>query len=165
MQQLSSLEESLAKALKDVPHLPKGLRDWLVENAWWLVIVGVAFGVIALFSLIPSLFVAASFVSAYVGAGYGTAIIISGVIAIVVLIATIVIEAMAIQPLKEKRKRGWDLLFLSSLIGIGGSLVQAVVGGNIVGGILMVAVTAVIAFYLLFELRPHYLAKPATVKK
>lgn len=158
MQQLHSLEESLARVFKDLPHLPKGLRDWLVENAWWIVIIGVILGAIGVLGLLPTLLVGSAFVSYYAGAMAGGSLMVSGLVSIAVLVLTIVIEAMAIQPLKAKKKRGWDLLFLASLIGIAGSLVSAVVGGNIIGGLVGTAIGAAIGFYILFELRGHYIA-------
>lgn len=158
MQQLSSLEQALAGAFKDLPHLPKGFRDWLVENAWWLVIIGVVLGAIGVLGLLPTLFVGSAIVGYYAGAAAGSSVMISGLVSIAVLVATVIIEAMAIQPLKAKKKHGWDLLFLASLIGIVGSLVGAVVGGNVVGGIIGTVIGAAIGFYVLFELRGHYLA-------
>ena len=46
MQQLQSLEQALAGVFKDAPHLPKGFRVWVVENAWWLVLIGVVLSVL-----------------------------------------------------------------------------------------------------------------------
>ena len=165
MKALAPLEKSLASATKDLPHLPKGLRDWLVENAWWLTLIGVVLGAIAAFQLVGALIFVAGLTAAYLGAGYGALYIPSVVVSMAVLIATIVIEAMAIQPLKAKQKRGWDLVFLASVVSIVGSLVGSVIGGNIFGGIFMAAVSAVIGVYVLFELRPHYLGEKRASEK
>jgi uncharacterized BrkB/YihY/UPF0761 family membrane protein len=165
MQQLSSLEQALAGVFKDLPHLPKVVRDWLVENAWWLVIIGVVLGAIGVLGLLPTLLVGSVVVGYYAGAVAGGSVMVSGIVSIAVLVLTIVIEAMAIQPLKQKKKRGWDLLFLAALISIAGSLVGAVIGGNVVGGIVGTLIGAAIGGYILFELRDHYLAvkKPKEV--
>lgn len=170
MQQLAPLEDAIAKVHKDLPHLPKGLTKWLVENAWWLVIIGVALGVFAVLGTIATMLAGSLLVGALVGAAMGGALFLSSTISLLVMAATIVLEAMAIQPLKDKQKRGWNLLFLASLVGIAGGLVSllvgAFVGGNpfgVVTGIFWTAVGAAISFYVLFELRVHYVgAKVAT---
>lgn len=158
MKQLAPLEDAIAKVHKDLPHLPKGLTTWLVENAWWLVIIGVVCGAIGVITTITTLTAGSLLLGSIAGAALGGAVFISGIISIIVLVLTIAIEAMAIQPLKAKQKRGWDLLFLASLVGIAGSLVSALLGGpfSIVSGIIWTAVGAAISFYVLFELRTHY---------
>lgn len=165
MQQLAPLEDAIAKVHKDLPHLPKGLTKWLVENAWWLVIIGVALGVFAVLGTIATMLAGSLLVGALVGAAMGGALFLSSTISLLVMAATIVLEAMAIQPLKDKQKRGWNLLFLASLVGIAGGLVSSLFSGpwGIVNGIIWTAVGAAISFYILFELRVHYVgAKVAT---
>ena len=165
MQQLAPLEEAIAKVHKDLPHLPKGLTTWLVENAWWLVIIGVALGMFGVLGTITTLAAGSLLVGSLAEAAAGGALFLSGTISLVVMIATIIIEAMAIQPLKVRQKRGWNLLFLASLVGIAGGLVSSLFSGpwGIVNGIIWTAVGAAISFYILFELRVHYVgAKVAT---
>ena len=170
MQQLAPLEEAIAKVHKDLPHLPKGLTTWLVENAWWLVIIGVALGVFGVLATFTTLVAGSLLVGSLAGAAAGGALFLSGTISLVVMIATIIIETMAIQPLKVRQKRGWNLLFLASLVGITGGLVSSLFSGpwGILNGIIWTAVGAAISFYILFELRVHYVtakeaAKPAVV--
>lgn len=163
MEALKSLEMSLVKATKDLPHLPKGVTVWLVENAWWLVVVGVVIGVIAVFPLASAVMFIGGVSSLYLGVGYSGLYLVSSWISLAVLAVTVIIECMAIQPLKAKQKRGWNLLFAASLLGIVGSLVSAFIVGNIFGGIFTAAITAVISLYVLFELRPHYVGEPVKV--
>ena len=170
MKQLAPLEEAIAKVHKDLPHLPKGLTTWLVENAWWLVIIGVALGAIGVLTTLTALTAGSLLVGSLAGAAVGGAVFVSGITGLAVLVLTIVLEAMAIQPLKAKKKRGWDLIFLASLVGIAGSVVTALLSGplGIITGVIWTAVWAAISFYVLFELRVHYVgakeaAKPATV--
>lgn len=165
MQQLTGLEESLAKLFKDVPHLPKGLRVWLVDNAWWLTIIGVILGVFGILATIPAMILGSAVITMYAGGAYGGTVFMSGLVSLVVLVATVIVEAKAIQPLKLKQKRGWDLLFLAALIGIAGMLLNAVVANNIVGGLLGAAIGAAISFYILFELRGHYGGTAKVVKE
>ena len=163
MKALKSLEMSLVKATKDLPHLPKGLTTWLVENAWWLVLIGVVIGVIAVFPLIGAVMLVGGVSAVYLGLGYGAMYLVSSWVSLAVLVATIIIEGIAIQPLQVKQKRGWNLLFAASLLGVVGSLVSAFIAGNIFGGIFTAAITAAISLYVLFELRPHYVGAPVKV--
>ena len=71
MQQLAPLEEAIAKVHKDLPHLPKGLTTWLVENAWWLVIIGVALGVFGVLGTITTLAAGSLLVGSLAGAAAG----------------------------------------------------------------------------------------------
>lgn len=177
MEKLATVEQSLVKAFKDLPHFPKSLRDWVGENAWWIVIIGVVLGGI---SILSSLFAATLFgpflvmYAGGVGGGYAATLVgISGLISLAVLIVTVVVEAMAISPLKAKQKRGWNLIFLSWLIGVAGSLVGIVMnvlaGGNIfaaVGGLVWTALFAAIGAYVLFEFRSYYVTvKPVDSSK
>ena len=77
MEALKSLEMSLVKATKDLPHLPKGLTTWLVENAWWLVLIGVVIGVIAVFPLIGAVMLVGGVSAVYLGLGYGAMYLVS----------------------------------------------------------------------------------------
>ena len=163
MKQLAPLEESLAKVFKDLPHLPKGLRDWLYENVWWLVIVGLVFSVFGVFAGLSSLAVLASLTMGMYGVAFVGAWVVASIISLVVLVATIVVEAMAIQPLKNKQKRGWDLLFLSLIISVVGTAVTSLVGMNVFG-LIGILIGAAIGGYLLFEMRGHYTGDPEVVK-
>lgn len=161
MKQLAPLEEAIAKVHKDLPHLPKGFTAWLVENAWWLVIIGVAVGGISVLTTLTALAAGSLFVGSLLGASIGGMIFLSSLVSLVVLVLVIVLEALAIKPLKDKQKRGWDLVFLASLVSLVGSLVGTLLNGplGIVTGIIWTAVAAAISFYLLFELRVHYVSK------
>lgn len=163
MKQLAPLEDAIVKVHKDLPHLPKGLTTWLVENAWWLVIIGVVLGGIGVLTTLTALTAGSLLVGSLAGAAIGGMVFASGLVSLAVLVLTVVIEALAIQPLKAKQKRGWDLLFLASLIGVAGSLISALLNGpvGILIGIVWTAVFAAIAFYVLFELRVHYVGKAA----
>lgn len=161
MKQLAPLEDAIAKVHKDLPHLPQGLTKWLVENAWWLVLIGVIIGVIGALTTLMGLVAGSLLVGSIMGAALGGMLLVSGIVSLAVLALTIVIEAMAIQPLKVQKKYGWDLLFLVSLIGIAGSLVSSLLGGpiSIVTGVIWTAVWGAVSLYVLFELRLQYVGK------
>ena len=159
MKQLLPLEESIAKIHKDLPHLPKAITTWLVENAWWLVIIGLVIGAVGALTAITAMTAGSLVVGAMLGASVGGAVWASSAVNLIVLVLLVAIEAMAIQPLKAKQKRGWDLLFVASLVSVAGSLVGALLSGplGVVVGIVWALVGAAVAWYVLFELRAHYM--------
>lgn len=155
MQQLSSIEQSLSKLFKDVPHLPKQVREWLADNAWWLVLIGVIVGVLGALSLLSVLFFGSAVVSVLAGPVVGGALFIGGLVSAATLVVSVILEAMAIRPLKVKQKRGWDLLLLSVLVTFAGGVLGAIMSGNL-GGILGPIVGAAIGCYVLFEVREYF---------
>ncbi len=161
MKQLAPLEDALAKVHKDLPHVPVAWTKWLVENAWWLVIIGVAIGGIALVAALFALLAGSLFVGALIGAAFGGLIFVAGVVKLAVLGLTVLLEALAIKPLKAMQKKGWDLLFLTSLVGMAGTIVMALFDGPfaVVTTIVWTAVWGALSLYVLFELRLQYVGK------
>lgn len=166
MKQLAPLEEAIAKMHKDLPHLPSSITKWLVDNAWWLVVIGVVIGVFAALSILTALTAGSAIVGAFLGASAGGVVFASSLVSLIAAVLTLTIEATAIQPLKAKQKRGWDLVFLAFLVGIVGSVVSAIFGGayGMVSGIIWTLVWGAVGLYLLFELRVHYVGAKSTSK-
>lgn len=81
--------------------------------------------------------------------------------AIVVLLQGI-IALVAFKPLKEKLRRGWQLLFLSALVGFVYSVVTLFVHGRGVGSFLLNLIGVAITFYLLFQIRDAYSHRAAS---
>lgn len=173
MEQLAAIEQSAAKVFKDLPHFPKSVRNWVGENAWWIVLIGVVLGVFGVLSSLAALTVFGSaFVGVAVVAGGSAAagvVILSAVVTLVGYIVTVVLEALAIQPLKAKKKRGWDLIFMAWIVNLILALVSAVVnvgvGSNIFGvvsGLVWTAIVAAVGLYILFEFRSFYLSPQST---
>jgi len=173
MDSLHKLEDKIEVWLKPFPHLPPNWRKWLSENVWWLVLIGVILSVIGTIMLAMLVITAMSAVStvtnvygAYgvnIGQTYTGMWYLSTLISVVFLVVTIVIEAIAISPLKTQNKKGWDLMFLAYLIGILSSVVSAVLTLTIVN-LFSAVIGAVIGAYFLFEVR-SYFKQAAIVKK
>jgi len=70
----------------------------------------------------------------------------------------VVLEAMAITPLKAKQKRGWDLLFLVSLVTFTGAVLNALITGNI-NHIFGLIIGTLVGLYVLFEIRMYFVHK------
>lgn len=167
MQQLASIEQSLAKVFEGFPHLPKSVREWIADNVWWIVIIGVVLGALGLLWILFATALFGPFLIGYIAAvatvQQSVITTLVSVISFAAGVATLVLEAMAIQPLKAKLKRGWNLIFLSVLISFAASVINALLGANI-GSLLSTILGTGIALYLLFELRAYFggATKPLT---
>lgn len=163
MSVVRQLETKVAGWLKPVPPLPTNAQKWLAENVWWLAIIGVIASVLGIIALISAIMAYVTFLGAVVGL-YPTQTHESGWIVVTLLsllfsIATTVITALAINPLKKAQKKGWDLLFLTLLVGAASVLVGAVASldlGRFIGGIIFGGIGLAIGAYFLFQLRSYF---------
>ncbi len=164
MEALTSLEKTLSKWYKDLPHLPKGFTEWLAENIWWLVVIGVVLSVISLLFLIPAALIVLGITSGVASTyGYPGAMGVTGAglawlsitLSIAALVITTIIEAMAINPLKVKAKKGWTLLFAVAVINFAFNIVFSLVDINIFG-IFTAVLWAAVWGYFLFEIRSYF---------
>ena len=159
MELFRKLEVTIGGWLKDAPHLPQGIRRWLSKNIWWLVVIGVVAGVFSLltiFDLTSSLedtmsLVAGSSVSATLADTFSLASITT----IIMIMLVTSIEALASMPLKALRKRGWDLLFLASLVSLLLGIISALLYSDI-NALLRTLVAAMLGFYILFEIISYF---------
>lgn len=165
MDTVHNLEKTVAEWYKNVPHLPKDLRKWLGENVWWLVIIGVVLSVFAVISTVGALLLVLGLASAVlVGAGiYGGAVAagLTGfawlvtLLALVSLLITTILMAMAISPLKAKAKKGWTLLFIVLLVSLVLNAIGALVSFNLFS-LFWTVVWAAVEAYFLFEIRGEF---------
>lgn len=158
MQQLSGLENGLATLFKGLPHLPKDWRHWLADNAWWLVLIGVAIGCIGMLGLVPVVLGITIFTGIINGPAAGALVVITGIVNMAVLVVSVALEAMAIVPLKARQKRGWDSLFLVSLVTFTGAVLNALITRN-VDHIIGLIIGTLIGLYVLFEVRMYFVHK------
>ena len=158
MQQLAGVEDCRNTSIKGLPHLPQEWRHWLADNVWWLVLIGVVLGAFGILGLVPVVLGISIFTGIVAGPAAGALVIITGIVNMAVLVVSVVLEAMAVTPLKAKQKKGWDLLFLVSLVAFAGSVLNAIITGNI-GHILGLLVGTLIGLYLLFEVRMYFVHK------
>ncbi len=175
MKQVETIEQTLASWYEQLPHLPAGGRTWLADNAWWIVIIGVVLSVFGLLGLVSVLFLAGTALTvlggaaggiggAALGAAVGGAVMIAGVVSIAVYVVEAILMAMAISPLKERKKRGWTLIFYVTLLNALSVIVSGVLNFNIIGlvfGLFWVAVGA----YFLFEVRSLFGGAPVAPKQ
>lgn len=175
MEVIHKLELTLEAQYKKVPHLPVGVRKWLAENAWWLVLIGVIVGIFAILSILSLLGLAMlglSIGGALLGAGIGAAVgatlggilLVTALISLALYIAETVLMGMAIMPLKDMKKRGWDLLFVVAVLNAVSIVVVGVLTFDLLGlvwSLLWIALSV----YFLYEVRDYFLVKKAVPKK
>jgi len=164
MEVLSKLETRIIGWLKNVPHLPIGVRKWIAENIWWIVTIAVVVVALAVLWMLSRLFwhvdtLNSPMLSYYVSTAFVGWLVVSTLINLGFTAIQLALMAFAISPLKQRVKRGWVLLFASWLVSIVAVVVGAILTfnplsfiGNIIFGALVVAVTG----YILFEIRDQF---------
>jgi hypothetical protein len=169
MDTVRKLEKTVEEWLKPLPHLPAEWRKWLANNVWWIVLVGVILSVLGGLALIGALFTAMGAVATvntvYNSLGVNLSPVYNGwwysatIASIVFLVITVIINAMAVTPLKAKSKKGWDLLFLTFLVGVVSAVVSIVLNittVSVVGSVISGVISVVIGAYFLFEIRSYF---------
>lgn len=163
MDSVKKLENKLGELFKDAPALPENVKEFLVK-AW--PVIALVFGVlqllaaIGLWSLARSVERLDNMVNFYT---YQTGLSTTDRLAIYLGIAILIVDAVilltAYPHLKKRAARGWDLLFLGSLINVAYSLVSLFINDRGVGSFFFSAIGSIIGFYLLYQVRPFYKAK------
>lgn len=162
MDSINKLEMMAVSWYKTLPHLPREFRNWLATNAWWLALVGVILGGLAVFSLISATFLVGAVLTGaagIAGAAVGGVVFIAVLLSLTLSVVDLVLIAIAINPLKEMKRRGWKLLFLTVLINVLSLAIHFLFTIDFFGliwGLLMTAVGA----YFLFEIRDEYKEEP-----
>jgi hypothetical protein len=156
MESLHKLESTVEGWLKPLPHLPADWRKWLAENVWWITLIGVILdGFVAL-----GIYQAATYVNQLTGFLAAVGVTNPGwtfsmMVSLGLFVLTAVVMALAVSPLKAMKAKGWDLLFLASLVSIVASVFNYG-SGSLVTSLIGAAVGAVISMYFLFEVRSHF---------
>lgn len=174
MELISKLEKIVLGWAKNVPHLPPAARKWLGVNVWWIALVGAILTGIALLVTLGTLFTAISILGAassiyYVSPTYTSMAVLNAAVSLVFLAVTGALLGLAVNPLKERVKKGWVLLFFSLLVQalsvVVGAVLSFSVGGFIVS-ILFGAIGIAIGAYFVTEIHSQF-AHPAkaTAKK
>ncbi len=141
---LTSLEDMLNEYFgKKAPALPDNVKESIVKFAPWLTLIVL---IISLPAVLVLFGIGAVFMPfAYMGGVHmGTTYTLS----LIILAVSLVLEALAIGPLMKRSKKGWNLVFYSTLISLVSSLVAFQIVNLIVG--------ALVSFYILFQIRSYY---------
>ena len=165
MENIHKLEATVAAWYKNAPHLPADVRKWIATNAWWLVAIAVVIGILGVLTAFSLTFFGAALLAGIggaIGAALGGLALIAVGIAMLLSIVQLVLATVAIQPLKELKKKGWTLLFIIALIDVLALAISLLLTFDLFGtiwGLLWAAVGA----YFLFEVRDHF--STVTTKK
>ncbi len=163
MKALDQLENKAADWLKPLPHLPTNVTKWISTNIWWMTLVGVIASVIGAIILIAGIFTIISLIgvtSNFYGYYYATSSytwwsVVVSIVSILFMIATIVLTATAVKPLKNMNKKGWNILFLLEVISAAYMIINAVISLNFLG-LISGAIGVAIGAYLLYEIRSYF---------
>lgn len=166
---LQSAEQKLVDVFKDLPPLSKGAKESLA-NAWpW---IALTFGVLQLLAaywlwkLASIVNVLDTYSNTLVRTYGGQDINLSGTdktiiyLGLAILVVDAVILLLAFSPLKNRARRGWDLLFLASMINLAYSVISLFIDGRGFGSFLVGLLGSAIGFYLLFQVRELYKGSP-----
>lgn len=164
---LEGLEKSIAGVFKGAPALPKGAKEWLVKYLPWLTVLGAigsawaAYAVWHWAHLVGQWADYLNTVSALYG---GTTVATTRMtvwiwIGFIVLLAEAVIYLAAYPGLKAVKKAGWNFLFLGSIVNLVYGVVMVFSDYNGAGNLVGAVIGAIIGWYLLFQIRDHYLGK------
>ncbi len=128
---------------KQLPALPQGVKDFIVNFGPWLIALN-------LLSTLPALFVGNTFflymspmMNAF-GRGYGAGWGLSWWI----VVATSILNLLSLPGLFKKQMSGWNLAYLAVWVNLIGSLIRFDLVSVLVGGGL--------GFYLLFQVKKLY---------
>lgn len=145
MNQSLPLEKELAPIfLEKLPAFPDEIKEVLAKIAPWLVLIGIIFGglgVLAAIGLGGFISVASIGTAAY-GSLWQYWIGIAGTGVVVVL------YLMAFGPLRNRQRRGWDLLYYALLVNLIVWLISFSIISLLIGGFL--------GFWSLFQVREKY---------
>lgn len=165
MSVVKTLETQLEGVFKSAPPLPDNAKKSLV-NAWpWIALV---FGVLQLLAALSlwgivtaaerAVNVANTYSMIYsgqtIGLSAGDKTVIFLAVAMLLVDAFILLKAYP--ELKKHTRKGWDLLFLASLLNAAYAVVSLFINQRAVGGFLFSLIGSAIGFYLLFQVRSSY---------
>lgn len=168
---VQNLESRLEKLFKNLPALPKSAKETLVQIWPWLALFGGLLQLAAAWTLKGLTDTASSYIDlankvsvAYGGKTTGLSAVDRGVVylGIMMLVVDAVIMLIAFSPLKERLRRGWDLLFLASVANVIYAVLSLFVSGKGFGSFVGGLLGSAIGFYLLYQVKPLYSIKVTT---
>jgi hypothetical protein len=131
---------------KKAPALPPNVKELIVKFAPWLTVIGVVISIPALLTLLGLGGLVA--ITAPLGGVSGVQSGFGYLVSMVFLVATIVLEGLAIPGLFAKTRQGWLMVFYSILVNALGSLLQFQIVGAVLG--------LIIGGYFIFQVREYY---------
>ncbi len=147
MKLLEQLEDSIASISDKLPSLPEGFSQGIANWAWLLSAIAGAASILTAWNLW----------SIYAACTVGLCPSTLGVFPYLSIAAALicgVLYLVAIRPLKMLAKRGWDLIFIATLVNLGAAIIFILAGSG--GSLISALVTVAIVWFILFEIRPKF---------
>lgn len=162
--QLKKAEKGLAGIFEKLPALPENGKKTLVEWFPWISVIFGALNVLAALSLWNvgrrvdrANEIISGFSRAYGGSGASVSLGTLYYVSLAVLLATGICMLLAFPGLKDRKKAGWNWLFLGEIVSLVAVVINLFVDYNVgSGGIFGGLLSAAIGFYLLYQVRSHY---------
>jgi hypothetical protein len=129
------------------PAMPPNVKELLVKAAPWITLF-------ILVITLPAVLIAlglgalAAPLAFLIGPGYGISNGVTYTIAMLILGVSVLLEALSLPGLFKRTRQGWRYAFYATLVSVVGSLI----GLDFIGAI----VSAVVGFYILFQIRSYY---------
>lgn len=142
---ISQLEAMLDEYMvKKAPFtLPLGLREFIVKVSPYLIII---FAIMSLPLILGAIGISTVLAPFAMVGGYGWGF--GAIVSLVTAVIALVIEVMAVPGLFKRTHGGWRLVFYASIV----SFVGSILAFNIIGGI----ISAIISWYILFQVKDMY---------
>jgi hypothetical protein len=127
-----------------LPDLPGNVREWIVKLAPWFALVFGALGVLG--SLAATGILAA--LSPFIALGGGLGAAAGGIVGALAGLISSGLMLAAFPGLRARKTAGWKYAFWSEAVNVTGALLVL----NLAGA----AVSALVGFYLLFQVKSYY---------
>lgn len=128
---------------KKLPNLPKNIQEVIVTITPWIALI---FGILGVLGGVAGLGILTAFSPVLVlgGSAYSTG---TGIISVILGLASAALLLMAFSGTKAKKLKGWNFLFWSEAVNVVAALIAFSVGG---------VVFSLIGFYLIFQIKSYY---------
>ncbi len=165
MSVIKTAENRLADVFKGMPKLSESSKESLAKVWPWIALV---FGVIqlaavwGLWNYLRDYSKAADYLNGFNLYLNGNNGLLTGsekfviYLALIALAVDAVLLLMAYSPLKARARRGWDLLFLASLINVVYAVISLFMRGGGASDFLFSLIGSAVGFYLLFQVREKF---------
>ncbi len=150
---MSDFEKTLHEyfVVKAPFQLPANAKEWIVKWSPWITLL-------VLILLAPAALAIVGFGALVGGVAASVGVVVGPLyyLAFIVLLVQLVVMAISIPKLMRREIGGWQLLFYSTLVNLAYNVLSSFTRYGLLSGIIGAAISAVISFYILFQIRSYY---------
>lgn len=155
------LQKELEKMFKQLPQLPESSKETLARAWPWIALVFGILQIIAALALIKLLNTAENILlvgNSFLGSSVGLSVFdkLTIYLGIIFLAVDAIILLLAYPELKKRSRRGWELIFLGSIINVAYSVISIFIISRGFGTFIFSLLGSAVGFYLLFQVRSKY---------